>query len=67
MNLSDIRSTDRALITVEEAAHVCGIGRTSAYEAVRRGQLPSLRLGRRIFIPVQALRSLLGDGDSSPL
>lgn len=61
MNLSKLRETGRALISVEEAADVCGIGRTAAYEAVRRGQLPSLRLGRRLFVPVTALLKLLGD------
>ena len=60
MNVSELRETDRALISVEEVADVCGIGRTSAYEAVRRGQLPSLRLGRRLFVPVTALLNLLG-------
>jgi excisionase family DNA binding protein len=61
----ELRATDRALLTVEEAAELCGICRTSAYEAVRRGQLPSLRLGRRVFIPVPALLTLLDQTSTS--
>jgi len=50
----------RAMITVEEAARVLGIGRSAAYEAVRRGELPSRHLGRRLFVPVPALLEWLG-------
>ena len=49
-----------ATITVEEAAALLGLGRSAAYEAVRRGDLPSRRLGRRIVIPVPALMTWLG-------
>lgn len=51
----------RATITVEEAAAILGIGRSAAYEAARRGQLPTRRLGRRLFVPVPALLRWLGD------
>ena len=50
----------RATITVEEAASLLGIGRSAAYEAARRGQLPTRRLGRRLFVPVPALLDWLG-------
>ena len=41
---------ERRTYTVTEAATVLGISRTSAYERVRAGDLPALRLGRRIVI-----------------
>ena len=50
----------RATITVEEAASLLGIGRSAAYEAARRGQLPTRRLGRRLCVPVPALLDWLG-------
>ena len=53
-----------ATITVEEAAGLLGLGRSAAYEAVRRGDLPSRRLGRRIVIPVPALLTWLGVPDA---
>jgi excisionase family DNA binding protein len=52
--------TLRATITVEEAAALLGIGRTAAYEAARRGQLPTRRLGRRLVVPVPAFLDWLG-------
>ena len=50
----------RPTITIEEAASLLGIGRTAAYEAARRGQLPTRRLGRRLLVPVPALLDWLG-------
>jgi len=46
---------ERLLLTVEEAAHRLGIGRSFAWELVRRGELPSIRLGRLVRVPVDAL------------
>ena len=44
-------SGDRLTLTVEEAAASLGISRASAYEAVRRGEIPAIRIGRRILVP----------------
>lgn len=49
----------RLTISVEEAGHLLGLGRSAAYAAVRRGDLPSRRLGRRVVIPVPALNRWL--------
>ena len=51
---------NRVTVTVTETAALLGIGRTSAYEAIRRGELPSLRIGRRIVVPVTQLLRTLG-------
>ena len=47
------------VVTVTEAAEMLGISRSLAYELARTGQLPSLRLGRRLVVPRAALVSLL--------
>lgn len=52
-------STDRQTVTVEEAARALGIGRGTAYEAVRRGEIPAIRLGKRLVVPKQAIEQLL--------
>jgi len=46
-------------MTVTQAATVLGISRSSAYECVRIGAIPSIRLGRRIVIPRRAVDELL--------
>lgn len=50
---------DRLTLSVEEAAELLGISRALAYELVRRGQLPRLRLGRRVVIPRKALEEFI--------
>lgn len=51
------------VLTVEEAARLLRIGRTAAYEAVRRGDIPSLRIGKTLRVPRVALeRMLAGEG-----
>jgi excisionase family DNA binding protein len=52
---------DRQTFTVEEAAQLLGIGRNSAYEAVRRGELPVIRIGRRYVVPRLALERMLAN------
>jgi excisionase family DNA binding protein len=47
------------VMTVTECARFLGIGRNAAYEAVRRVELPAIRIGRRLLVPKAALRQLL--------
>jgi excisionase family DNA binding protein len=47
-------------LTVEEAGRLLGISRNSAYEAARRGELPAIRIGKRLIVPRAALERLLG-------
>jgi excisionase family DNA binding protein len=49
-----------ATVTIEQAAALLGLGRSAAYEAARRGELPTRRLGRRLLVPVPALLTWLG-------
>ena len=46
-------------ITVTEAATMLGIGRSTAYDMVRTGELPSLRIRSCIRIPLGALEDLM--------
>jgi excisionase family DNA binding protein len=57
---------ERVTITVDEAAKALGIGRNSAYEAVHRGEIPAVRIGRRLVVPRAALDRLLGAGAMDP-
>lgn len=50
----------RLTLSVEETAELLGLGRSAAYEAARRGEIPSRRLGRRVIVPVPALLEWLG-------
>lgn len=43
------------------AAAVLGIGRTLAYAMAERGDLPTIRLGSRLVVPMPALLAMLGE------
>lgn len=52
-------NTNPKVCTVEEAAKMLRISRSSAYEGVRTGQIPSVRIGKRLLVPLAALERLL--------
>lgn len=49
--------------TVPEAGRVLRIGRGSAYEAVKRGDIRAVRIGRRLIVPRAEIERLLSASD----
>ena len=47
----------RMTVTVEEAATILGVGRNKAYEAARSGEIPTIRIGKRLLVPRAALNN----------
>jgi excisionase family DNA binding protein len=55
----------RLTMTIPEAAEKLGIGRNQGYEAARNGQIPTIKIGKRLLVPVTALENkLLNSGGS---
>ena len=52
---------EQATISVDEVAQILGISRNSAYEAVKREEIPVIRIGRRIRVVVSRFKCLLGE------
>lgn len=50
---------EQPTMTVEETGEALGISRSTAYDAVRRGEIPSIRLGRRLVVPTAAVRNMV--------
>ncbi len=59
MNYIDYEAMSAVVFTVEQAAHVLKIGKNTAYDLVRSGQIRSVRIGRQIRIPKSALMEFL--------
>ncbi len=57
----------RKTLTVTEAATCLGVSRHFAYQAVRDGSIPSIRIGRRILIPTHAFEQLLASPGSAAI
>jgi excisionase family DNA binding protein len=60
-SLRSERMEDKLTYSVEEAAKLLGIGRNLCYEKVRTGEIPALKIGRRILVPKVALEKLLSE------
>jgi excisionase family DNA binding protein len=52
-------TVQRLTLTVEEAASALGISRSFAYEAISKGEIPCIRIGKRILVPKIALEKML--------
>ena len=50
---------ERPVLTVEEAGGFLDLGRSAAYDAARRGDIPTIAIGRRLLVPTAALRRML--------
>lgn len=47
------------LLRPAEAAAMIGLSRTKTYELIARGELPSVRFGGSVRVPLDALRALI--------
>lgn len=54
-------TSEKLAIGIPEVARLLGISRNSAYEAARQGILPTIVIGRRILVPVSALKAMLAE------
>jgi excisionase family DNA binding protein len=49
----------RLTLTIEETAKLLGIGRQLAYDRAKTGEIPVIKVGRRLLVPRRALEKLL--------
>ena len=54
-----VQTDERLTYNVEEAGRLLGISRASAFEEARRGDLPTIRVGKRLLEPKKALEQML--------
>ncbi len=47
---------DRLLLRPDEAAELLGVGRSKIYALLASGEVPSVRVGHSVRVPLQALR-----------
>lgn len=47
------------VLTVDQVAQYLGVGRNTAYAAVGRGEIRSVKVGRRVLVPRSAIKDLL--------
>jgi len=57
MNRTEL--SERVTVTVEEAGQAIGLSRGAAYSAARRGDIPTVKIGKRLLVPTKALLAKL--------
>ena len=54
-----MENTTRQTYTIAETGRLLGIGRNQAYAAAKAGEIPTIRVGKRLLVPKAALDRLL--------
>jgi excisionase family DNA binding protein len=60
VDMDELRISRSAVVTVAQAASVFGVDVRTVSRAIENGELPSVRLGRRVLIPRLPLLAVLG-------
>ena len=50
---------ERLVLSVREVQEALNLSRSSVYEGIAQGTIPSIRVGKRILVPRAALQRLL--------
>jgi hypothetical protein len=56
----------RDAFSVEEAGKILGLSRASSFAAANRGDIPTIRIGKRLIVPRRGLEKLLGADEVIP-
>jgi hypothetical protein len=54
-------------LSIPDAGAVFGLSRAASYQAAQRGEIPTIRLGKRLLVPTAKLRAMLGLGAAREL
>lgn len=57
--MTALRESDAAALTATEVAELFGVDQRTISAAIKAGELPSVRIGRRVFIPREPLLAML--------
>lgn len=49
--ICEVETMEKLVYSVQEAAEVLGISKSYMYELARRGEVPALKLGKRLMVP----------------
>lgn len=47
------------LVTVDQVANMLGVGRTTAWELIRRQKIKSVKIGRTRRVPIEAIQEYI--------
>jgi excisionase family DNA binding protein len=53
------QAANQPTMQVDDVAKALGVSRATVYTGVQTGEIPSIKLGRRIVVPTAAVRRML--------
>lgn len=56
------KDTNRETMSVPEAGRLLGLGIHGSYAAAKRGEIPTLKFGKKLRVPRRALERMLAEG-----
>ena len=56
---------NQKVLTIMEVSRILRLSRNATYEGVWSGDIPSVKVGKRILIPVAGLKAMLGEIDEA--
>jgi excisionase family DNA binding protein len=65
-SMSKFELPEDPTVSVPEAGRLLGVGRSCAYEAAERGEIPVIRIGRLKRVPKLVLKAMLETGVRPP-
>ena len=60
--LNPLKRTNKACLNPSDVMAILGLGRTVTYRELRKGNIPSIRMGKKRIIPRVALENWLASG-----
>ena len=59
MTIGNESKTEKLTLTVSQTANLLGLSRNSVYQGIFAGEIPHIKVGKRILVPRIALECLL--------
>jgi excisionase family DNA binding protein len=66
MSIIDAKWDGRTTFRVREAAEILSMTTWCCYEAIKQGQVPAIRIGKRVIVPRAALEQMLAGAMQQP-
>lgn len=60
---AEIPMAERLVYTIVEAGELLNLSERTAYDAAKRGDIPTIRIGARFVVPKAALEAMLAGAD----
>lgn len=59
--MEKINTVDKVALSLTECAVMLGVGRSKMHELARSDRFPVVRVGRRVLVPIDALKAWLNE------